>query len=57
VYSAEPLELQFNPVFFLDFLRHAESERVEIKFKDTETAAVIQVGQDYTYVVMPLVTH
>jgi DNA polymerase-3 subunit beta len=57
VYASDSLELQFNPVFFLDFLRQAESERVEIKFKDTETAALIQVGQEYTYVVMPLVTH
>ncbi len=57
VYDAAPVDLQFNPLFFMDFLRQVDQERVAIKFKDNETAALIQVGSEYTYVVMPLVAH
>jgi DNA polymerase-3 subunit beta len=57
IYGSDTLELQFNPIFFLDFLRHVDQERVDIKFRDTETAAMVQIGQEYTYVIMPLVTH
>lgn len=57
VYGGEPIELQFNPLFFMDFLRQVEQERVELKFKDGDTAVLVQVGPEYTYVVMPLVRH
>ncbi|MHC4600496.1 MAG: DNA polymerase III subunit beta [Planctomycetota bacterium] len=57
IYGDETLELQFNPLFFIDFLRQVEEERVTVKFKDTETAALTKIGTEYTYVVMPLVTH
>ncbi|MHC5077462.1 MAG: DNA polymerase III subunit beta, partial [Planctomycetota bacterium] len=54
VYGGEAMELQFNPLFFMDFLRQVDEERVTFKFKDPETAALAQIGQEYTYVVMPL---
>ena len=55
IFAYEGISLQFNPFFFIDFLRNIEEERVSILLKDNETAAVIKVGQEYTYVVMPLV--
>jgi DNA polymerase-3 subunit beta len=57
IYAGDTLELQFNPLFFLDFLRQVKDERVTVKFKDAETAALTKIGNEYTYVVMPLVTH
>lgn len=57
IYAGPELELQFNPIFFLDFLRQVEEERISIRFRNAETAALLQIGQEYTYVVMPLVTH
>ena len=57
MYGGDKLALQFNPNFFMDFLRQVEDERVIVKFKDAETAAMTKIGSEYTYVVMPLVTH
>jgi DNA polymerase III subunit beta len=56
IYAGDSMVLQFNPLFFLDFLKMVEEERITIRFKNSETAALIQLGPEYTYVVMPLVT-
>ena len=54
-YTAEPLEMVFNPDYFIDFLRVVEDASLEIDLKDRNTAAVLRAaGGDYTYLVMPL---
>ncbi|MCU0722266.1 MAG: DNA polymerase III subunit beta [Planctomycetes bacterium] len=56
IYAGEPMALQFNPQFFMDFLKQIDEERITIKLRNAETAALIQMGAEYLYVVMPLVT-
>ena len=54
-YDGEEMEIVFNPDFFLDFLRVANEEKLEIRLKDRNTAAILRAGgEDYTYLVMPL---
>ena len=54
-YDGEEMEIVFNPEFFLDFLRVANEEKLEIRLKDRNTAAILRAGgEDYTYLVMPL---
>jgi DNA polymerase-3 subunit beta len=56
IYAGDSMVLQFNPQFFIEFLKQVEDERITIRFRNSETAALIQLGQEYLYVVMPLVT-
>jgi DNA polymerase-3 subunit beta len=54
-YAGEPLDMVFNPDYFLDFLRVVEDETLTFEMKDRNTAAVVHAaGGDYTYLVMPL---
>ncbi len=54
-YAGEPLDMVFNPDYFLDFLRVVEDDTLVFELKDRNTAAVLRAaGGDYTYLVMPL---
>jgi DNA polymerase III subunit beta len=54
-YGGEPVDIVFNPDFFLDFLRVVEDATLEFELKDRNTAVVLRAaGGDYTYLVMPL---
>ncbi|RME04222.1 MAG: DNA polymerase III subunit beta [Planctomycetota bacterium] len=51
---AEPLDISFNPTFFLDVLKVLEEDIVHLSFKDSTSPGVIQEKDDFLYVVMPL---
>lgn len=55
-YDGEGLVVTFNPRFLAEFLRVLEpAASVSLQLIDANSAAVFRVGEQYTYVVMPLV--
>ena len=57
-YNNKAISICFNAQYLLDFLAVAESESVELQFKDEMSQAVLSPlatdGCDYTYVIMPM---
>ena len=53
-YNDEAMEIGFNPVFLLDVLKVTQSERIKMGFKDANRPGVVRVGEEFTYVVMPV---
>jgi DNA polymerase-3 subunit beta len=57
-YSGIPVDIGFNPLYWLDFLGACGSEAVRISVRDAETQGMLQPGEgaelDYRYVVMPM---
>ncbi len=54
-YDGEEITITFDPRFLADFLRVLEPERsVQLHLTDAESAAVLRVDDNYTYVIMPL---
>ncbi len=53
-YSGDGMKTAFNPVFLLDGLKAAHSEQIELQIDDPSRPAKFLLGDDYTYVVMPL---
>ena len=57
-YDGELVEICFNAQYVLDFLGAADSENVQLAFKDAMSQAVMTPvgsdGCDYTYVIMPM---
>jgi DNA polymerase-3 subunit beta len=54
--QGEPLEVRFNPTYFIDALRSLTDEEVRIEFFDAEKPGAVRGGQHYRHLVMPLVT-
>jgi DNA polymerase III subunit beta len=58
IYEGKKLKVGFNAYYVLDFLGVAETDSVELQFKDEESAGQMQLsgqeGYDYRYVVMPM---
>ena len=53
-FQGEPIEIAFNPSFIVDVLKIIDSEQVIIEMKAPNKPGVIKVGNDFTYVVMPV---
>jgi DNA polymerase III beta subunit len=53
-YSGEELEIGLNPDYILDFLKVVDTDKVVLELKDNSTAGVFKVGNNCTYVVMPM---
>jgi len=53
-YTAAPITVGFNPVFLIDALRAAHTDRVVIGLKEPQKPGVLQVGEEFLYVVMPV---
>lgn len=53
-FKGELLEVGFNPVFLLELLRVAHTDRISLALKDAGRPGVIHMGDDYLYVVMPV---
>ena len=57
-YAGDALEICFNAQYVLDFLNVAETDSVQLEFKDEMSQAVMRPvggdGCDYTYVIMPM---
>ncbi len=55
-YTGSGLAASFNPGYLMDGLKAAHSEQVEIQMDEGTRPAKFVLGEDYTYVVMPLTT-
>ncbi len=53
-YEGGDLEMAFNPDYLRDVLRALGGGEVKFKFKDSSSAAVIDPGHKYLYIVMPV---
>jgi DNA polymerase-3 subunit beta len=57
-YTGKKIKVGFNAQYVLDFLNVAETDAVELQFKDEESAGQMELsgeqGYDYRYVVMPM---
>jgi DNA polymerase III subunit beta len=53
-YTGDELEVGLNPDYILDFLKVVDTDKVVLELKDGSTAAVFKVGNNCTYVVMPM---
>ncbi len=47
-------EINFNPVFILEFLKSVDREVVTLGFTNNEIPGKFQGGEDFTYIVMPI---
>jgi DNA polymerase-3 subunit beta len=53
-YQGEPTELGFNPDYLVDILKIWWEETFSLKFHDEDTAGLIEAGEDFLYLVMPV---
>ncbi|MBN2451449.1 MAG: DNA polymerase III subunit beta [Lentisphaeria bacterium] len=53
-YEGEPLEIAFNPLFFVDPLRHLECDQLIMQFNDEYSPVAISGDEGFLYVVMPM---
>ena len=50
-----PVEIRFNPTYFIDALRCLTEEEVRIEFVDGSRPGAIRGGQNYRHMLMPMV--
>ncbi|MFO0872686.1 MAG: DNA polymerase III subunit beta [Phycisphaerales bacterium] len=53
-YHGESIEIGFNPAFLLDALKVIDGSSVQIELKAPNKPGVLRIGQEFTYVVMPV---
>ncbi|MHC4661148.1 MAG: DNA polymerase III subunit beta [Planctomycetota bacterium] len=53
-YAGEEFEVAFNPEYVLEPLKVLGEEKITISLKDGDTPGLIQAGETYTYIVMPI---
>ncbi len=53
-YVGEGLKTAFNPAYILEGLKAAHSDQIELQIDDAVRPAKFLLGDDYSYVVMPL---
>lgn len=53
-YEGDELDIAFNPDYLLDALNALGGGEIRFKFKDTSSAALIDPGSNYSYIVMPV---
>lgn len=53
-YSGKKLEIAFNPLFFLDILRHSKDETVRFGFNDAHNPGLITDSTTALFVIMPM---
>ena len=53
-YKGEPIEIGFNPQFFIDVLRVIQTAEFELELGQTDRPGLIKSGKDFLYVLMPI---
>lgn len=53
-YAGEKLDIAFNPVYFLDILRHCKDETVNFSVTDSYTPGLITDSSTAQFVIMPM---
>lgn len=54
VYTSEPMEIGFNPVFLLELLRVVHAEEITFALKQPDRPGIVRLGDDFVYVIMPV---
>ncbi len=54
VYAAEPIEIGFNPQFFVDVLRVIKTEQFDLELGQSDRPGLIKSGKNFLYVLMPI---
>ena len=53
-FSGNPGDIAFNPDYLLDGLKNCETETVMLEFNDRTSPGKFTLGENYTYIVMPI---
>jgi len=53
-YEGEPLEIGFNPGYIVDALKVVDADEVIVELKAPTKPGVIRMGNEFTYVLMPV---
>ena len=53
-YKGKEISVGFNPAYLLDVLKNLEQETVGFEIVDSEKPGVLRIGEEYTYVVLPM---
>ena len=53
-YSGEPIEIGFNPQFFIDVLRVIKTPDFDLELGQSDRPGLIKSGKDFIYVLMPI---
>ena len=53
-YKGEPIEIGFNPQFFIDVLRVIKTAEFELELGQPDRPGLIKSGKDFLYVLMPI---
>ncbi|MHC4359892.1 MAG: DNA polymerase III subunit beta [Planctomycetota bacterium] len=53
-YKGEPIEIGFNPQFFVDVLRVIKTPEFELELGQPDRPGLIKSGKDFLYVLMPI---
>ncbi len=53
-YSGSPLEIAFNPIYFLDILRHIKDETIQFNVTDSYNPGLITDSSTAEFVIMPM---
>lgn len=53
-YKGEPIEIGFNPQFFIDVLRVIKTAEFELELGQPDSPGLIKSGKDFLYVLMPI---
>lgn len=53
-YAHEPMEIGFNPGFLADALKSVDAPTFTMELREAARPGILRVGQEFTYVVMPV---
>ena len=53
-YNGQPIEIGFNPQFFIDVLRAIKTSEFELELGQPDRPGLIKSGKDFIYVLMPI---
>lgn len=53
-YKGKEISVGFNPAYLLDVLKNVEQETIGLEISDSEKPGVLRIGEEYTYVVLPM---
>lgn len=53
-YQGEAIEIGFQPAFIVDALKVVDGQQIMLEMRSPQKPGVIKVGQEFTYVVMPV---
>lgn len=53
-YKGQPIDIGFNPQFFVDVLRVIKADQFELELGQSDRPGLVKSGKDFLYVLMPI---